>query len=147
MWDEGLRGKVWRILKELNTNLTAEVKTRFGLTREIEMEWGGKQGSRLTGRMFAKLMDLLHDELKGKGFEINEDFLIAVLLWVDDVLSIAVGEIEQREILQVIAEFAVKHKITWGEEKCKVMRVGYHKDKPQGYEWKVGDMTIQETST
>ena len=147
MWDEGLKGRVWRILKELNTNLTAEVKTRFGLTREFEMEWGGKQGSRLTGRMFAKLMDLLHDELKTKGFEINEDFLIAVLLWVDDVLSFAVGETEQREILQVIAEFAVKHKIMWGQEKCKVMRVGYHKNKPEGYKWKVGDLTIQETTS
>ena len=145
MWDEGLRGRVWRILKELNSNLTAEVKTRFGITREFEMECGGKQGSQLTGRMFVKMMDLLHDELKGKGFKINEEFLIAVL-WVDNVLSFAVGEEEQKEILQVFANFAIKHKITWGQEKCKVMRVGYRKNKPAGYEWKVKGLTIQEAT-
>ena len=86
MWEGGLKGRVWRILYELSTNLKAEVKTRFGPTREIDMEIGGKQGSRLTGRMFAKMMDLLTEEMTDKGFKITEEFLIAVLLWVDKVL-------------------------------------------------------------
>ena len=88
MWEKGLRGKAWRLLKELNTNLTASVKTRFGQTRDIQMEIGGKQGSRLTGRMFAKLMDLISEELSQTdlGFKLAEDLLIAVLLWVDDVI-------------------------------------------------------------
>ena len=47
MWEKGLRGKSWRILNNLNKNLRAVMKTKFGLTREIEMEIGGKQGSRL----------------------------------------------------------------------------------------------------
>ena len=63
MWDKGLRGKAWRILKNLNKELRATMKTKFGLTREIEMDIGGKQGSRLTGRMFAKLMDMLVEEM------------------------------------------------------------------------------------
>ena len=50
------------------------------MTREIEMEIGGKQGSRLTGRMFAKLMDTLAEELDGEGFTVNELLTIAVLL-------------------------------------------------------------------
>ena len=29
-WKAGIKGKLWRILKELSTNLTAVVKTRFG---------------------------------------------------------------------------------------------------------------------
>ena len=44
MWDKGFRGKAWRILKNLSKDLTATIKTRFGLTREIAMEIGGKQG-------------------------------------------------------------------------------------------------------
>ena len=77
IWDEGLKGKSWRILRELNSNLTAKIKTRFGLTREVIMQIGGKQGSRLTGRMFSKMMDLMTEELKGMGFEINENLIIA----------------------------------------------------------------------
>ena len=96
MWEKGLRGKMWRLLKALNSDLTAVIKTRFGHTREINMEIGGKQGSRLTGFMFAKQMDLLAEELTAakEGFKLSDEFIIAVLLWVDDVLSMAEGEDE-----------------------------------------------------
>ena len=64
MWDSGLKGTVWRILKNMNTNLKAQVKTR-----NVEMEVGGKQGSRLSGRQFEKMMDTLaetfHNTEKG----------------------------------------------------------------------------------
>ena len=82
MWEKGLRGKAWRILKNLNTGLKARIKTKYGLTRIIDMEIGGKQGSRLTGRMFAKLMDMLAEEKENteEGFCFENDFFIAVLL-------------------------------------------------------------------
>ena len=54
MWNKGFRGKAWRILQNLNKDLRAVVKTKHGPSRTIDMEIGGKQGSRLTGRMFAK---------------------------------------------------------------------------------------------
>merc|ERR1739838_461242 len=38
LWEKGLRGKLWRILQNLNTELKAIVKTRYGHTREFEME-------------------------------------------------------------------------------------------------------------
>ena len=126
MWEKGLRGKAWRILKSLNSALSAVVKTKFGPTREFQMEIGGKQGSRLTGRMFAKTMDLLAEDLlnSNHGFEITEDLIISVLLWVDDVISMAEGELNQRYILEEINQFALKHKIKWGKDKCKVMLIG-----------------------
>ena len=146
MWEKGLKGKSWRILKELNSSLTAQVKTRFGKTREFAMERGGKQGSRLTGRMFAKMIDLLAEEFltNNKGFQITSDFIVAVLLWVDDIVSCVEGVEELKEILQVIHTFALKHKIKWSQDKCNVMRIGKHKDNETN--WKVGDMAIQETN-
>ena len=148
MWEKGLRGTTWRILQALNTDLSAQVKTKFGHTREITMEIGGKQGSRLTGRMFAKLMDLLAEELieAKDGFRITEEFIIAVLLWVDDVISCAEGIEEQEKMLEKVNQFALKHKITWGAEKCKVMRVGRHKDKEKERDWKIGNMAIKEAT-
>ena len=44
-----------------------------------------------------------------------------------------------------ISEFAFKHKIKWGQDKCKVMRVGKHQKK--GQQWLLGDLTIQETTS
>ena len=56
----------------------------------------------------------------------SEDFLIDVLLWVDDVVSCREGKINQEQMLNKLAEFAIKHKLKWGQAKCKVMKVGKH---------------------
>ena len=147
MWDRGLRGKSWRILKNLNMNLSAVMKTKFGPTRQIAMEIGGKQGSRLTGRMFAKLMDTLAEELlpTNEGFKLSDQLTIAILLWVDDVVSCVDGMQNQENILKRIHDFALRHKIRWGRDKCNVMRVGRHEDETK--EWKIGDMPILETTS
>ena len=78
----GARKMVWRILRNLNNKLTAIVKTKHGPTREIDMEIGGRQGSRLTGRLFSKMMDVLAEELSltDLGFEMAVNFIITTLL-------------------------------------------------------------------
>ena len=141
MWEKGLRGKAWRLLKELNTYLKASVKTRYGVTREIDMEIGGRQGSRLTGRMFAKLMDLLAEEIieSKEGIKMIENFIVGILLWVDDVVSCVEGAANQHKILDKIDQFAKKHKLKWGREKCKVMKIGKNSDHNT---WKLGEMNI-----
>ena len=101
MWEKGLRGKSWRILANLNKDLSATIKTKVGETREIQMEIGGKQGSRLTGRMFSKLIDLLAEDFikSGEGFTLTKDLIIPILLWVDDVVTLIEGKENQETSL------------------------------------------------
>ena len=96
------------------------------------MAKAGKQGSRLTGRQFSKLMDMLAEDLLNaeKGFKMTPTFHIAVLLWVDDVITCVEGEENQNDMLKRLDNFAVKHKLEWSAAKCKVMRVGKHKNNP-----------------
>ena len=83
IWEKGLKGKAWRILHNLNKDLKATIKTRFGNTEVIDMQIGGKQGSRLTGRMFGNLMDMISEEFQEncEGFTMAHEFYIAALLW------------------------------------------------------------------
>ena len=113
------------------------------------MEIGGRQGSRITGRLFSKLMDTLSEELQptGMGYELANELLIVVLLWVDDVLTCAVGDDEQEQILKRIDDFAKRHRLQWGQAKCNVMRVGVHKKPHETKTWKLGSMPIEETTT
>ena len=143
MWDYGLRGKVWRILKDLSSNLKATIKTRHGNTEEINMEIGGKQGSKLTCRMFSKLMDLISEYIKTNklGIKITEELMIGVLLWVDDVITCVEGEKNLNEILKILDTFAKDHKLKWGIEKCKVMPIGNHSKKE---EWNFGEEKIKK---
>ena len=147
MWEKGLRGKVWRILYKLNQNLKASIKTRHGKTKKIAMSIGGRQGSRLTGRMFGKLMDTLAEEIeeKGDGFKLTIEFVIGVLLWVDDVVSCVEGEDKQKDILKTIDNFAKNHKLKWGKDKCRVMKIGKHHTSQT--EWDLGDLKIANTDT
>ena len=147
MWQKGLRGKTWRILKNLNEGLQANIKTRFGMTRTVKMEIGGKQGSRLTGRMFSKLMDTLAEDIEptGEGFKLDDNLTVGCLLWVDDVVSCVEGKPNQEKMLNKIADFATKHKLRWGAEKCKVMRVGKKEGDEQ--KWKLGPLDIEESDT
>ena len=36
MWEKGIRGKTWRILRNLNTSLKASIKTRYGNTPKVK---------------------------------------------------------------------------------------------------------------
>ena len=149
LWERGLKGKSWRILHNLSKDLTAQVKTRYGLTDEFQMEIGGRQGSRLTGRMFSKMMDVLAEEClaEGVGIKLSQELTIATLLWVDDVLTLAEGEKEQKEMLNKVDIFATKHKLKWGQSKCNVMRVGTHPQVSTNTTWTLGTMPIEETKT
>ena len=149
IWEKGLKGKAWRILRNLCKDLHASVKTRFGQTRDFKMEIGGRQGSRITGRLFSKLMDILSEELQpsGMGYHLSNSLLITVLLWVDDVLTCAIGDKEQNEILKKVNEFAIKHRLQWGQAKCNVMKVGVHNKPHETKTWNLGAMPIEETTT
>ena len=140
--ERGFNGKVWNLTKSMSENLTAKVKTKAGLTEEVKREKGGKQGGKLMVPLFAKMMDTLPEEMH------NDDSFgvchgsnrIASLAFVDDVASIATGYAQQERTLEKINEFAVKHQLEWGEDKCKVMEIGKHKEKRT--EWKLGEKTI-----
>ena len=92
-------------------------------------------------------MDMLAEELEvsGKGFRIDDQLIIAVLLWVDDVVSCVDGLKNQEEILKKVHEFSLKHRLKWGQSKCQVMRVGKHVDKPK--DWDLGELKIHETTS
>ena len=142
VWDRGMRGKLWRLMKSLNTELTAIIKTRHGLTREILRRAGGKQGGKNFGFLFAKMMDVLAEEVE-KDETIGvlfEEMRMALLEWVDDVVTFAVGSEQQNLTLACVDEFAVKHKLKWGKDKCNVMQVGsgeYSETK-----WSLGKLEI-----
>ena len=142
-WEHGVKGKIWRLMKALNTELTAVIKTRHGPTREIKRNAGGKQGGKNFGFLFAKLMDLLSEEAhEDDNLGITMGLIkLAFLLWVDDVVSFAEGELQQRYTLNAVNEFARKHKLKWGIDKCKVMVIG--RDAYKLEKWDLGECQIE----
>ena len=139
----GFRGKIWRLTKALNKGLTARVKTKAGLSREIQRETGGKQGGKLMVPMFAKTMDTLEEDMQedhSLGILIRNHRLTS-LLFMDDAMTFAEGTEQEIRALNAMNEFGKKHQIEWGESKCNVMEIGSHR--VSANEWKLGEKTIK----
>ena len=146
-WQSGVKGKLWRLAKALNTNLTARVKTKFGPTRRIDRGGGGKQGGQIIVTLFSKLMDTLTDDMiedQNIGIEI-EGKKISNMLFVDDVATLAEGKKQQEMTLKKVNEFATKHKIKWGAHKCNVLEIGKHRSVKET--WKLGEEDIKASDT
>ena len=145
--EQGFKGKIWRLTKALNKNLTAKVKTKAGMSREVKRETGGKQGGMVMVPMFSKMMDTLPEDLDESpniGI-IIENLKIACLEYVDDVSTFALGCEQQKRTLEAVNEFAIKHKLEWGVDKCKVMEIGSKKGKKVN--WELGEKTIGSCDT
>ena len=134
-------GRLWRLTKSLNQGLTARVNTKAGITREIKRETGGKQGGKVIVPLFAKMMDNWADDcMESQTGVVIGETSIPGLLYMDDLASMAEGYSQQEQTLHQVNEFSIKHKLEWGQAKCKVMELGYHKEKRSS--WKLGDKEI-----
>ena len=148
MWEKGVRGKIRRLLNSMSRNLTAQIKTRYGYYRTIRKENGGRQGSRLAGRLFAKQMDVLSETFlqnNNLNFPISENFSIGCLEFVDDVRTCTLGKKKQKDALLRVDEFAQMSKLEWGEQKCQVMQVGRKTKVPDT--WALGAKEIRNTKS
>ena len=128
----------------MNEDLTAKVNTKAGLTREITRETGGKQGGKMMVTLFAKMMDNLAEDMMQNeklGIRIGKATIPAIL-YIDDAVTFAEGYPQQEETLENINEFAMKHKLEWGPEKCKTMEIGNHREKKSS--WDLGGKTIDK---
>ena len=144
MYQCGITGKLWRLMKSINEELKAKINTKAGLTREISRDMGGKQGGKLMVTMFAKMMDNMAEDMiedEELGIKLGEE-TISSLLYVDDATTFAEGYEQQEETLKTAAEFAIKHKLEWGPSKCKTMEIGSHKEKKAT--WNLGGKTIDK---
>ena len=60
------RGKISRLAKKLNSNLTARIQTRYGLMEPIKIKDSIRQGGVLSVIEYATLMDEIAKELQNK---------------------------------------------------------------------------------
>jgi hypothetical protein len=92
MYKEGTELAMWKIIKELNSNLKARLKTKYGRTRQINIKDSIRQGRVLSVIQYALIMDEINKEiikLKAGPKLMNTNEHTGCLLWMDDVALIA----------------------------------------------------------
>ena len=122
LWKKGPKGKIWRIMYKLNTNLTAKIKTKHGYTRAIDIIDSIRQGGPLSGLQFASMIDDAELELLKAELGISyDDIIIASLLLLDDITILTESIEELQKALDIIYNFASLNRFSFTYDKCKAM--------------------------
>ena len=69
LWNRRIKGKIWRIIYELNSHQKIKIQTKFGLTDELIVNDSLRQGKPLSGPEFLCFIDDLN--CKGFGNEVS----------------------------------------------------------------------------
>ena len=144
--NNGVIGPTWNIIRKLNQGLKAKIKTKDGITREINIKDSIRQGGVLSVLQYATVMDEIAKEIQKTniGIEIpGSNTKIGCLLWMDDVLLMADNEKDLQTLLNITVNTANKYHIVFGEEKSKIMIMNSKKELKNTM--KLGNMTLKTT--
>ena len=147
MHKNGLTGKNWKIVKEINSNLTAKIRTKHGLTRPINIKDSIRQGGVLSVIEYANLIDEIAKELEHKheGYQEIWDYTtLGCLLWMDDVVLIHHDKEELQKMLNTTNDIARRFHIKFGREKSQLLTIGNAEPPP---EMKLGNDVLDKTDT
>ena len=145
MHKEGPKGPEWDLVNKMNENLSAQLSTRHGNTREIRIKDSIRQGGVLSVLQYALLIDEINKDItkKNPGTYVGSlEEKIGCLLWMDDGLLISSEPKELQLMLEITNAIAGKYHIEFGEEKFNVMKIGRSKNNP---EFTLGDMNLKYT--
>ena len=144
---EGTPLNMWKIIKDLNTKLTARLKTKYGLTRRINIKDSIRQGGVLSVIQYALIMDEINKEIQkhklGPKFT-NLKQTTGCLLWMDDVALISSDTNELQEMLNITHDIASRYHIEFGATKSKILKIGKGNSKPNLH---LGEMKLEYTTT
>ncbi len=121
----GIEGKNWQMTRLMNTDLKANINTKYGPTQEISIKDSIRQGGVLSVIEYATMIDEISKELQRKDQGIDmENSKIGCLLWMDDVALIHHDRESLQQMLDTTNDIARRYHIEFGAEKCKVVRIG-----------------------
>ena len=145
LYKQGIKNKLWKLVKDLNTNLKTTIQSKYGPTRKINIKDSIRQGGVLSVTLYALMMDEISKDIKetGLGQKIpGSDNKIPCLEGMDDVCLIETSEIRSQKLLDSTNHTSKKYHVEFGMSKTKVMRPGKHK---MSINLKIGDKNIDET--
>ena len=59
LWHSGIRGKIWRMTRNLSKDTRAQIRTKYRLSRIIKMEDNIRQGRALSVTEYSKMVDTM----------------------------------------------------------------------------------------
>jgi hypothetical protein len=147
LWEKGIRGKVWRLIRQMNTDVITEIATRFGVTDPVHVQEGIRQGGVTSGLIFASLIDKAQSWLEDAGLGVEyAGSRVCCILLMDDIILIGASPQMLQKMLNEMDKLALQSHLAYSVTKSKIMLINAPESLPQRI-WSVGELILQETLT
>ena len=118
----GVRGKMFRVIKDIYTKNKARVLIGKNLSPEFEIQSGVLQGSKLGPVLFLIFINDLLDKLNESNYGVKiEDLKISSLGFADDIVLTCDSPSKLQSLINICSEWAAQNCMEFQTTKCKVM--------------------------
>ena len=149
MYKNGCQDQNWLTTKNINENLTAQIKTNNGPTRKININNSIRQGGVLSGTQYSLLMDEINKEIKSYNLGIQlpkTQTKIPTLLWMDDVALISESSEDMQKMLDITNHVANKYHIEFGQSKSETLTIGSKPQHVESEKFNIGTLLLNNTT-
>ena len=145
LWDEGIRGKLWRVLKNMYSDTQNCVLAGTARSEFFSVDIGVRQGCVLSPLLFSIYINELIREINRTGIGLGIDGKnLGILLYADDIVLMADTWQELHTLLDITTRWGSRWRATFNQRKSQVVVFGERKH--QEYEWKLGGKTIEQVN-
>ena len=146
LWDEGIRGKMWRVCKRLYKNTKSCVQVGPERTEFFDVEAGVRQGCGLSSILFSIFINTLAKEITQSSIGIIvENEKIAILLYADDIVLITDSAVNLKIGLRIATDWGKKWRCSFNQKKSNVIVFGQRRI--QVNDWTLGGKRIKQVDT
>ena len=125
MYEMGIRGRFWRVVRNLFSGFSGRVKVGERATRPFQIDTGVVQGSRLGPTLFNIFSNELISEIKkrfvGATFSFGQK--LPVLAFADDLVLCSNDPVELQNMLDFCSNFAQQNEFNFNTKKCKILNL------------------------
>ena len=125
LWDKGIRGKMWRVIKDFYRSTRCKIRVGKGVTEEFSVEKGVKQGAVLSPLLFSIYINTLVEELgeTGLGVKMGQG-TIESLFYADDIVLLADKPHKLQQLMDVVTRFGIRWRCEINRKKSQVVVYG-----------------------
>ena len=147
LWEEGVRGKMWRVVKGMYQTVESAVLVGEESTEWFELQAGVRQGCVMSPVLFSLFINGLARELKkrGQGVDIGGR-RVQMLLYADDIALLAETPDDLQRMFDVVSEYSRKWRFKVNPKKGKSEVMVFGRNHRVAQKWMLAGKQIGETS-
>ena len=125
MWLKGMRGKSWRLVREMYRGVKSAVLVGGESSDFFDVGVGVRQGDVLSPFLFNVFVEALVDRLREKGLGIKvEGTTVGIMLFADDIVLLADDEATMQKMLDELSGWCREYRMEPNAKKSAVLSVG-----------------------